>query len=516
MKAQDKGLLRRDVLALGVTATAFAAVGAREARAQGAPRGGSLAVGFSVEPAGLDPAFGDAPSVDRSIYNMFYDNLFFLGQDGSLQPALATSWEVSADGLAVTCKLRSGVRFHDGAAFDAAAVKASIERVVDPALNTPYARNLGDLAGVDVLDPATVRIRLKQPSGAIMTALATEPGMIVRVLPGQNIRRNPNGTGPFRFRDWVGGNALTAVRNDTYWAMGDDGKPLPYLDQVTFRFIRNTTVKITEARAGSIQIADSIQSRDFETVSADPNLTLPPNSQGIHQWMSFNVSKPPFNNPDLRRAALAAINREALSRVITGRFGRVTPTLITPEDWVYEADLPAPRHDLAAARQHLQRSGFTGEFSIAAIQRDPDTQIAQLLQAQFQQAGLRCRVEVLERQAWLDRVLKKNHEIGLLQINQPRPDPDATFAPTFGKAASFNWSGLEDPELFDLVERARKTADRAQRRVLYVQAQRRILESNAYGFLFTRPIADIVRKTVTGLRTEVHGPWRLHEVRLTG
>ena len=102
MKAQDKGLLRRDVLALGVTATAFAAVGAREARAQGAPRGGSLAVGFSVEPAGLDPAFGDAPSVDRSIYNMFYDNLFFLGQDGSLQPALATSWEVSADGLAVT------------------------------------------------------------------------------------------------------------------------------------------------------------------------------------------------------------------------------------------------------------------------------------------------------------------------------------------------------------------------------------------------------------------------------
>ena len=124
--------------------------------------------------------------------------------------------------------------------------------------------------------------------------------------------------------------------------------------------------------------------------------------------------------------------------------------------------------------------------------------------------------EVLERQAWLDRVLKKNHEIGLLQINQPRPDPDATFAPTFGKDASFNWSGLEDPELFDLVERARKTADRAQRRALYVQAQRRILESNAYGFLFTRPIADIVRKTVTGLKTEVHGPWRLHEVRLTG
>jgi peptide/nickel transport system substrate-binding protein len=515
MTKEGRLLDRREALALSAAAAAFGFVGPREARSQEARRGGSLAIGFSVEPAGLDPAFGDAPSVDRSIYNMFYDNLFYLGTDGSLQPALATGWEVASDGLSLTCRLRHGVRFHDGAPFDAASVKASIERVVDPALNAPYARSLTDLAGVDVVDPATVRIRLKQPSGAIMTALATEPGMIVRVVQGQDIRRNPNGTGPFRFRDWVGGNALTAVRNDHYWAMGDDGRPLPYLDQVTFRFIRNTTVKITEARAGSIQIADSIQSRDFEAVGADPNLTLPQSSQGIHQWMSFNVSKPPFNNPDLRRAALAAINRDALSRVVTGRHGRVTPTLITPEDWVFEADLPSPRHDLAAARQHLQRSGFTGEVTIAAIQRDPDTQIAQLLQAQFQQAGLRSRVEVLERQAWLDRVLKKNHEIGLLQIHQPRPDPDATFAPSFGKDAAFNWSGVEDPELFELVERARKTADRAQRRALYVQIQRRILESNAYGFLFTRPIADIVRKGVSGLKSEVHGPWRLGEVRLT-
>jgi peptide/nickel transport system substrate-binding protein len=291
---------------------------------------------------------------------------------------------------------------------------------------------------------------------------------------------------------------------------------LPYLDQVTFRFIRNTTVKITEARAGSIQIADAIQTRDFEAVSADPNLVLPPNSQGIHQWMSFNVSKPPFNNPDLRLAALAAINREALARVITGRHGRVTPTLITPEDWVYEANLPAPRHDVAAARQHLARSGFSGEFTVSAIQRDPDTQIAQVLQAQFQQAGLRCRVEVLERQAWLDKVLRKNHEIGLLQIHQPRPDPDATFAPSFGRDAAFNWSGVEDPELFALVDRARMTSDRGQRRALYVEIQRRILESNAYGFLFTRPIADILRRTVTGLQTEVHGPWRLDRVRLAG
>lgn len=507
-------IARRELLVMG--AAAFTLGGFRQARAQAGKRGGALAIGVSIEPAGLDPAFGDAPSNDRSIYNMFYDNLFFLGADGALQPALATSWNVAADGLSITAKLRSGVTFHDGAPFDAAAVKASLERVVDPALKAPYARNLDDLAGVDVVDPATVRIRLKQPSGAILTALATEPGMIVRALPGADLKRTPMGTGPFRLRDWVGGNALTAVRSEGYWAMGDDGKALPYLDEVTFRFIKNTTVKITEARAGSIQLADAIQTKDFEAVSTDPNLVLPPNSQGIHQWMSFNVSKAPFDNADLRKAVLAAINREAISRVVTGRYGRVTPTLITPEDWIYDGSLQAPAHDLPAARALYAKSGFKGEFVITAIQRDPDTQIAQLIQTQLQQAGIRVRIEILERQAWLDKVLKKNHEIGLLQIHQPRPDPDATFAATFGKDAAFNWSGVDDPELFDIVERARKTADRAQRRALYVQAQRRILESNAYGFLFTRPIADIVRKSVSGLRTEVHGPWRLDQVRLTG
>lgn len=485
-----------------------------EAFAQAARRGGTLSIGFSIEPAGLDPAFGDAPSVDRSIYNLFYDNLFHLTAEGELRPALATAWQVASDGLSITVQLRPNVVFHDGAPCDAAAVKASLERVVDPALNAPYARNLADMAGIDAVDPATLRIRLKTPSGVFLSSLATEPGMIVRVAPGSDLKRSPVGTGPFRFREWIGGNSLTAVRNDRYWRMAEDGRALPYLDQIVFRFIRNTTVKITEIRAGTVQLIDTIQSRDFDAVAGDPNLALPPNAQGIHQWMCFNVSKPPFNNPDLRRAVLHAINREALARVVTQRHGQVTPTLVSQKDWIFEASLQHRPYDFAAARAALQKSGFSGEVSIAAIQRDPDAQIAQLLQAQLQQAGIRAKIEVLERQAWLDRVLKKNHEIGLLQINQPRPDPDQTFAPTFGRNAAFNWAGAEDAGLMDLVERARVTADRSERRNLYVEIQRRILANDWYGFLFTRPIADVVRRNLQGLDTEVHGPWRLERASL--
>ena len=507
-------LQRRALMASGL-GLATAPATWRAGAAQGIRRGGQLTVGFSLEPAGLDPAFGDAPSLDRSIYNLFYDNLFHLSASGEFVPALATRWEVAADGLSVTFALRPGVVFHDGAPFDAAAVKAALERVVDPAVNAAYRSALADMAGVEVRGPLEVRIRLSRRSGVLMTSLATEAGMIARVAPGLDLKRSPVGTGPFRFASWVGGNALTVVRNDGYWQDGDDGRKLPYLDGITFRFIRNTTVKITEARAGSIQLADAIQTRDFEAVSADPNLVLPPNSQGIHQWFSFNVSRPPFDNPHLRRAVLSAINREAMARVITGRFGRVTPTMISPEDWVHDASLRPPPHDLAVARAALARSGFSGEVVISSIQRDPDTQIAQLLQAQLAQAGIRARVEVMERQAWLDRVLRRNHQIGLLQIHQPRPDPDITFAPSFGRNAAFNWSGVEDPELFDMVDAARAETDRAKRRGFYVEIQRRILAQDWYGFLFTRPVADIVRRNLDGIETEVHGPWRLARARFT-
>ena len=123
-------ITRRKLLATGAAGLVLTQLGL--ARAQTAKRGGTLTIGFSVEPAGLDPAFGDAPSLDRSIYNMFYDNLFYLGTDGALQPGLAASWEVAANGLSISARLRAGVVFHDGTPLDAAAVKASLERVIDP------------------------------------------------------------------------------------------------------------------------------------------------------------------------------------------------------------------------------------------------------------------------------------------------------------------------------------------------------------------------------------------------
>lgn len=502
---------RRTLLQLAGVAGAAGLFGVGGAFGQEVTRGGTLN-GVIGNVSSLDPAFGTGPSVDRNFLNLFYDNLFFIGADGELVPALAESWAFNEAGDVLTATLRQGVTFHDGAPFNANAVKFSLERVVDPAINTAHAADLADLDSVVVIDPYTVEIHLKQATGVIISMLATEAGMIVSPNgTPETLRRNPVGTGPFRFTEWIEGNRLAAAKNPDYWMLGADGQNLPYLDAVDLQITTDTTVKILAAQSGSALLTDSIQVKDFEAIAADPKLTLAPNMQAIQQWFAFNTSKPPFDNKDLRDAVLYAIDRAAIAKVIAMDYGFLTPTIILPTDWIFDGSLPMVTHDPAKAQEALARSGFTGEIEISLIQRDPDQQIAQLLQAQLLQAGIRAQLKSSERQAWIDSVLNKQHQIGLLQINQPRVDPHATFGPTFGRDAGFNWSAVADEELFNLVDEARVAADRNERKRLYVAIQQLLLDKSYYGFLFARPIADVVSKRLLGLDREGNGNWRLEK-----
>lgn len=508
---ENLGLKRRTLLQLA-GAAGLAGVLPSAAIAQEVVRGGTLkAVIGGV--SSLDPAFGTAPSLDRNFLNLFYDNLFFVGADGELVPALAETWSFNEAGDMLTATLRQGVSFHDGAPFDANAVKFSLERVIDPAINAAHAADLVDLESVVVVDPYTVEIHLKQQTGVILSMLATEAGMIVSPNgTPETLRRNPVGTGPFRFTEWIEGNRLAAAKNPDYWMKGADGESLPYLDAVDLQITTDATVKILAAQSGSALLTDSIQVKDFEAIAADPKLTLAPNVLAIQQWFAFNTSKPPFDNKDLRDAVLYAIDRAAIAKVITKDYGVLTPTIIVPSDWIFDGSLPIILHDPVKAQEALARSGFTGEIEISLIQRDPDLQIAQLLQAQLLQAGIRSQLKSAERQAWIDSILNKQHQIGLLQINQPRVDPHATFGPSFGRGAGFNWSAVADEKLFDLVDAARVAIDRDERKRLYVEIQKLLLDNSYYGFLFARPIADVVSKRLAGLERESSGNWRLERV----
>ena len=141
------------------------------------------------------------------------------------------------------------------------------------------------------------------------------------------------------------------------------------------------------------------------------------------------------------------------------------------------------------------------------IQRDPDTQIAQILQAMLKEAGIELRVEVLERQAWLDKVLGKTFQFGILRASIPRPDPDLTFSNFYGKDARQNYSGFQSLRIDELIDLARRETDVEKRRKYYAEIQQILLDNDAETYFFFRPNKQVVRREVQNFREEFAGTW---------
>ncbi|MGV8952264.1 MAG: ABC transporter substrate-binding protein [Cypionkella sp.] len=474
--------------------------------------GGQLVAAVDVEPASLDPIFGNAPGADGNIFNLMYERLIEIAPDGTVSGKLAESFEIAEDQLSITFKLRPGVVFHDGTPLDAEAVRFSLARVIDPQNNSTRRIDLAAITAVEVIDSMTVKVSLSSPSGAVLASLANDGGSIVSPTAvgtlGADFARNPVGTGPFKFVDWKGGDSIAVEAFEDYWDKDAEGRDLPYLDGVTMRFISNTAVKILEARAGTVQLANSLQVKDFEALQSETSLQLLDTPIFTHQWMAFNTTKPPFDNEVLRRAVLTAIDRNALEKVVSRGFGVVTPTLVPPTEWIYDESLEYPAYDPEEARSLLGESGFDDTFTLSIIQRDPDTQIAQMVQAMLTQAGFKVEIEVMERQAWLDKVVTaKAHDAALLRISVPRPDPSLVFGDMGPNGANF--AGYQNEEFFGAIDAAALTFDREERRAGYIQIQQMLLDELPYGFFFHWPSKDVASNSLQGLERIGSGAWVL-------
>ncbi|HEX3347487.1 MAG TPA: ABC transporter substrate-binding protein, partial [Acetobacteraceae bacterium] len=212
--------------------------------------------------------------------------------------------------------------------------------------------------------------------------------------------------------------------------------------------------------------------------------------------------KPPFDNIDLRRAVCHAVNRDAIAKIITGAYGGPSAGVESPGSWATGPELKPPAYDPALARKFLASSGFSGTITMSIIQRDPDAQVAQLIQSMLKQAGIALRIEVLERTAWVDKVLSGNFQMTLQAAGTPRPDPDQTFSMYYARTATQNYSKINDPVIFDLVDEARQVSDQAKRRAMYIEVQQRILDNCYQCFYYWYPKMMMQRKSLQGLVVE--------------
>lgn len=456
--------------------------------------GGDLTVAITGETIDtFDPLFGNRPTTEGAYMNLFYDTLVTLNKDGTYGPGLASSFEVDADTGNIVFAIRDGVAFHDGTALDGEAVAWNLRRVTDPDAGGRWAESLSPISSIEVTGPMEVSIALSEPSPFVLFTLASSAGMMVSpAFVDENgpeaLGRQAMGTGPFVFGEIQDGVGVTATRNEAYWMTADNGDALPYLDSVNVRFIPQSSVALLELRTGNIAAIQDVSPNDFETVEGEESLRLIDTGKGAASHINFNHTLPPFDNVAVRRAVQHGIDREGTCRAVLGDYCVVIPGLLGKAEWAYTEDLDLPAYDPQASCNVLEEAGIETPLAVdmTIIRREPDTQIAEIVQAQLNQACFNVNLMVQERTTAVDAMRNLQHQFALAQYSTSL-DPHGTLGAAYGTGGPRNRSGISYDDTDALIAQAISIVDQAERKQLYQQVQEHAIDRVYFGSLFWRP-----------------------------
>ncbi|MBO9541648.1 ABC transporter substrate-binding protein [bacterium] len=458
------------------------------ARAEKPRYGGVLIYAKGKDATRLDPADINEAESATVTENLFNGLVRFKQDSTEIEPALATHWEISPDGKTYTFHLREGVRFHDGTPFDARAVKISFDRQAHPQPGQvfEYWANFfaPTIRDVQVLDPKTVRLRLKTPDATFLRNLAIASMAIIspKALEkwGVDVARHPVGTGPFRFVKWVPGERLVLEANPDYW----DGRP--YLDKLVFKPVTDNAVRLLELEVGEVHGMDGINPDDVGRIEADPELAFYSQAGLNVGYLALNNLKPPFTDARVRRAVALAIDKPALVKAFFagGKLGEGAVVPMPPTIPGYNTRLKDLPHDPTEARRLLAEAGYPKGFdlelwSLPVVRpyMPQGQRTAEAIQQSLAQVGIRAKIKTYEWGTYLDKVGKGDHQAALIGWVGDFGDPD-NFLYTLLDAANArpggsatNYSFYRGEAVHRLLTRARTTLDPAVRKRLYEEAQ---------------------------------------------
>ena len=483
------------------------------AGASGAPkRGGQATILQTNDFVSMDPIFASGPTASS-----VYDALLTWRQsaDGTygVQPHLARAFETFPN--KIVFHLRDGVKFHDGSDLTADVVVWNVKRMVQNPKS--FAKNL--LSAVDdkepavALDPMTVQVNLTRPSAAVLSSLSdasSNGGGTTAIVSKKaaddngedSLKLNPVGTGPFRFVSFASGNKLEVRRNENYWRMGADSKPLPYLDGITYRVIIEATTQFNEMRAGTSDYVQNILGRDVPAAKqiAHARYIESPFIGNKRQYF-FNSLKPPFqDNLLLRQSIHHAVDRDAIAKAVGGGFGFGLPYEFVPGAIGYDTAVPMYEFNLDKAKQLIQQSGVSTplEVRMTVHSREQDVQQAQMIQQMVDKIGVKLNLDVVERVAWGEKVRIQNDFQMASRQSGVAVDPTDDLLVTWAEGGNSAYHRAKVPGLIDTLHQADSEYDQTKRQALFVQAQKLMYDSAWFGYIWFEPGNFLVHKRIQG------------------
>lgn len=514
------------------------------AMAETAKKGGTLVFGRGGDSAGLDPAY-ETDGNSFMICDNVYDQLVLYADESTdIVPGLATDWEVSEDGKVYTFHLREGVKFHDGTPMNSDAVVYSIGRMMKeknvkwfkdewqfrsdaPPAEYWLSMEMDNIVkSIEAVDEYTVKFVLSRPEAPFIANMGMDFAAIVSPTAatemGPDFVSNPVGTGPFKFEKWLRNDRIILTANKDYWGGA------PYLDRAIFRSIPDNSVRFLELKTGNIDICQFPNPEDIDLAKADPKLTLVEQPGMNIGYLSFNHTKPLWQDVRIRKAIAMAINKPAIVENIYYGLGTVAKNTIPPTLWGYNDDIVDHPYDPAAAKKLLKEADFEGKLKAAGQDKitlwsmpvarpyNPNgMKVGEAMQADLKAVGIDVELVTFEWGTYLKRQRKQEDGMDLFQLGWTgdNGDPDNFFAVLLDGLADPNIRTQWKNERFhELMLLGKSTIGKEGRTKIYREAQELINKEVPMVHIAHSLVVWPQKANVMNFKLHPTGSVRLHKV----
>ncbi|MGX5732752.1 ABC transporter substrate-binding protein [Bosea thiooxidans] len=469
----------------------------------------TLRIGLQEDPDMLDPHKART-FVGRIVFMGLCDRLIDITPELKLVPRLATEWSFSADGLALTMKLRSDAKFHDGEPFNAEAAKANLER----AMTLPDSLRKSELASVDKVeapDATTLVLKLKRPDATLLAQLTDRAGMMLspKTLSG-DVAAKPVCSGPYKFVERVQNDRIVLDKFKEHWEAGKYN-----FERVIYRSIPDTTVRLANLRSGELDMLERLAPTDVKSAKADLSIKVEPMPNLGYQGITINTkngesaNQPMGKDKRVRQALSLSIDRKVLSQVVfDGLYAPIVQPFPPTSPYV-SADFPVPERNVEKAKALLKEAGQSKVSVEVFITNNPvHAQIGQVIQAMAQEVGIDVQIRSTEFASQL-----RDQQQGKFQMSRVgwsgRIDPDGNihaFVTTKGNQNDGKYSNAEVDRLLD---EARTIYDPAERKKRYDAAQKILQDELPIIYLYNETVFFALRSNLQGFVINPDGMIRL-------
>ncbi|MGZ4682658.1 MAG: ABC transporter substrate-binding protein [Acidimicrobiales bacterium] len=470
--------------------------------------GGKIVYGTESDSSGWNPTVDRWDASGTEIGISVFDALAAFDENFVAQPYLAESFTPNADATEWTVKIRDGIKFTNGSPLNAAAVKNEIDLFRAAPLTGAAAANIDSTALVDNL---TLTVKMKQPWAAWPNGLTAQGGVIPApeqlAAPPAESSRVPIGSGPFMYRSWDTGQ-FDAVKNPGYWRKDSSGTQLPYLDEVVFKTIPDSTVRTSALQTGDINLTVTTRNDDIKKLTdlAKSGSIQIVSSKGEtdENLVLINTTKAPMDDIRVRQAMAYAIDRSALEAVTsTDPSLEADGMFATDSKWYAQTDYP--HYDLEKAKQLVQ--DYEAEkgpikFELGSTTDPIVITSAQLLQSQFGEAGMDVTVKQLDQTAYISNAVTGDY-VAQMWRQFGAPDPDGDYVWFIGANATqtlaLNMARNQDAQLDAALNTQRASKDLATRQAAWKTVQERMTADLPYLWLSHQPWVMAADNSIRGL-----------------